>query len=78
MANTIYVLFIQIPIGLFSSAVVLPAVVMTSHSSSAFTSSWSTASTIGITMAVLEVLESHMESTVVQHIKHRSNLECHI
>lgn len=53
----------------------LPAVVMTSHSSSAFTSSCSTASTIGITMAVVEVLESHMESTVVQHIKQRSNLE---
>lgn len=54
---------------------VLPGLVMTSPSSSAFTSSWSTASTIGITMAVVEVLESHMESTVVQHIKHRSNLE---
>lgn len=57
---------------------VLPAAVMTSHSSSAFTSSWSTASTMGITMAVLEVLESHMESTVVQHIKQRSNLECSV
>lgn len=54
---------------------VLPAVGMTLHSSSAFTSSCSTASTIGITMAVVEVLESHMESTVVQHMKQRSNLE---
>ncbi|RLW01827.1 hypothetical protein DV515_00007789, partial [Chloebia gouldiae] len=65
---------LQMP--LYQSPIVLPAVVMTSHSSSAFTSSWSTASTIGITMAVVEVLESHMESTVVQHIKQRSNLEC--
>lgn len=65
----------QIPIGSFSSIMVLPAVLMTSHSSWAFTSSWSTASTIGITMAVVDVLESHMESNVVQHIKQRSNLK---
>lgn len=30
---------------------------------------------MGITMAVVEVLESHMDSMVVQHMKHSSSLE---
>jgi hypothetical protein len=30
---------------------------------------------MGITMAVVEVLESHMDSIVVQHMKHSSSLE---
>jgi hypothetical protein len=38
-------------------------------------SSCSTASTMGITMAVVEVLESHMDSMVVQHMKHSRSLE---
>lgn len=58
--------------GSASSALELPA---TSCSSSALTSSCSTASTMGITMAVVDVLESHMESSVVQHMKQSSNLE---
>lgn len=55
-----------------SSVLELPA---TNCSSSALISSCSTASTMGITMAVVEVLESHMDSMVVQHMKHSSNLE---
>lgn len=58
--------------GSASSALELPA---TSCSSSALTSSCSTASTMGITMAVVDVLESHMESSVVQHMKQSSSLE---
>lgn len=46
----------------------------TSCSSSALTSSCSTASTMGITMAVVDVFESHMESSVVQHMKQSSSL----
>lgn len=55
-----------------SSVLELPA---TSCSSSALIISCSTASTMGITMAVVEVLESHMDSMVVQHMKHSSSLE---
>lgn len=55
-----------------SSALALPA---TSCSSSALTSSCSTASTMGMTMAVVDVLESHMDSIVVQHMKQSSSLE---
>lgn len=58
--------------GSASSALELPA---TSCSSSALTSSCSTASTMGITMAVVDVLESHMESIVVQHMKQSSSLQ---
>lgn len=58
--------------GSASSALELPA---TSCSSSALTSSCSTASTMGITMAVVDVLESHMESSVVQHMKQSSSLQ---
>lgn len=54
-----------------SSGLEVPA---TSCSSSALISSCSTASTMGITMAVVEVLESHMDSMVVQHMKHSSSL----
>lgn len=46
-----------------------------SWSSSALTSSCRTASTMGITMAVVDVLESHMESSVVQLMKQSSSLE---
>lgn len=55
-----------------SSASSVPAA---SCSSSALMSSCSTASTMGITMAVVEVLESHMDSMVVQHMKHSRSLE---
>lgn len=58
--------------GSASSALGLPA---TSCSSSALTSSCSTASTMGMTMAVVDVLESHMDSSVVQHMKQSSSLE---
>lgn len=58
--------------GSASSVLELPA---TSCSSSALTSSCSTASTMGITMAVVEVLDSHMDSNVVQHMKQSSSLE---
>ena len=58
--------------GSASSALELPA---TSCSSSALTSSCSTASTMGMTMAVVDVLESHMDSSVVQHMKQSSSLE---
>lgn len=47
----------------------------TSCSSSAPTSSFSTASTMGITMAVVDVLDSHMDSSVVQLMKQSSSLE---
>lgn len=58
--------------GSASSALEVPA---TSCSSSALTSSCSTASTMGMTMAVVDVLESHMDSSVVQHMKQSSSLE---
>lgn len=58
--------------GSASSALELPAA---SCSSSALTSSCSTASTMGMTMAVVDVLESHMDSSVVQHMKQSSSLE---
>lgn len=58
--------------GSASSVLELPA---TSCSSSAVTSSCSTASTMGITMAVVEVLDSHMDSMVVQHMKQSSSLQ---
>lgn len=58
--------------GSASSVLELPA---TSCSSSALTSSCSTASTMGITMAVVDVLESHMDSSVVQHMKQSSSLQ---
>lgn len=60
---------------LMGSASSVPALLATSCSSSALTSSCSTASTMGITMAVVDVLESHMDSSVVQHMKHSSSLE---
>lgn len=60
-----------VPMSSASSVLELPA---PSCSSSALISSWSTASTMGITMAVVEVLESHMDSMVVQHMKHNSSL----
>lgn len=58
--------------GSASSVLELPA---TSCSSSALTSACSTASTMGITMAVVDVLESHMDSSVVQHMKQSSSLQ---
>lgn len=63
------------PTVLVGSASSVLELLATSCSSSALTSSCSTASTMGITMAVVDVLESHMESSVVQHMKHSSSLE---
>lgn len=65
----------HVPMVSLSSRMVLPGVPFISQSSSTFTNSCSTASTIGITMAVVDVLESHMDKTVVQHMKQRSSLE---
>lgn len=61
-----------VPMSSASSVLELPA---TSCSSSALISSCSTASTMGITMAVVEVLESHMDSMVVQHMKQSRSLD---
>lgn len=60
---------------LVGSASSVSALLAMSWSSSALTSSCRTASTMGITMAVVDVLESHMESRVVQLMKQSSSLE---